>query len=150
MTKKINSKKILKVAKSWLGTKFHYTGRIKKNEFNDGGIDCIGLIIKIGEEIGSTFNGKNIGIYDYLSYSRYPNFGEMQQFLDKYFVKITKKQARIGDLIYFNFSNKLEHIAIMSDVGIIHCYIEAKSVVEHHLNEYWNEKVIEFYRYPVN
>lgn len=150
MIRKINSKKILKVAKSWLGTKFHYAGRIKKNEFNDGGVDCIGLILKIGEEIGSTSNGKNIVTYDYLNYSRYPNFGEMQKFLGKYFMKITKKQAKIGDLIYFNFPNRLEHIAIISDIGIIHCYIEAKSVVEHHLNNYWFEKIVEFYRYPTN
>lgn len=147
MNKKINSKKILNISKTWLGTRFHFNGRIKKNQNNAGGIDCIGLILKIGEEVNSTYNGKNIIYYDYLTYSRYPNKWEMEEFLNKYFIKITEKQAKIGDLIYFNFTNKLEHIAVISDIGIIHCYIEAKQVVEHNLNDYWKEKIIAYYRY---
>lgn len=147
MKRKINSKKILKTAKSWIGTKFHFNGRIKKNQNNNGGVDCIGLILKIGEEINSTYNGKNIINYDYLAYSRYPNKYEMKNFLDKYFIKISEKEVKIGDLIYFNFENKLEHIAIVTDVGILHCYVEVKKVVEHGLNDYWNKKIIGYYRY---
>ncbi len=150
MKRKINSKKILKIAKSWVGTKFHFNGRIKKNQNNKGGVDCIGLILKVGEEINSTYNGKNIINYDYLTYSRYPNKNEMRIFLNKYFIKISKKQAKAGDLVYFNFENKLEHIAIITDVGILHCYIEVKMVVEHSLNNYWNKKILGYYRYNNN
>lgn len=148
--RKINSKKILRIAKSYIGTKFHYTGRIKINNNNKGGIDCIGLILKIGEEINSTYNNKCIINYDYLTYSRYPNNNEMYNFLEKYFIKIDKKQATIGDLIYINFNDKLEHIAILSDIGIIHCYVEVGKVVEHSLNKYWTDKIISYYRYPNN
>ncbi|MDR1498845.1 MAG: C40 family peptidase [Rickettsiales bacterium] len=147
MRRKINSRKILRVAKTWLNTKFHHSGRIKINAHNGGGIDCIGLILKIGEEIDSTYNGKSVILYDYLTYSKYPNHGEMKMFLDKYFIKITLKQARAGDLIYFNFRNKLEHIAVISDVGIIHCYLEVRRVVEHPISAYWKEKIIGYYRY---
>lgn len=144
----MDSKKILKIANDWLGTKFHYNGRIKKNENNSGGVDCIGLIMKIGEEVGAVSNGKNIICYDYLSYSRYPNNNEMKSFLDKYFIKINKIQATTGDLIYFNFENRLEHIAIISDKDkIIHCYTGAKMVVENKLDEYWRKKIIGYYRY---
>jgi hypothetical protein len=76
------------IAESWIGTKFHYYGRIKKNTLNNGGVDCIGLIIKIGEEINSRCFGKNIVNYDYLNYSRYPNRGEMLNFFNTYFLRI--------------------------------------------------------------
>ena len=48
---KIYSNKILRVAKSWLGTRFSYYGRVKINDKNKGGVDCVGLIMKVGEEI---------------------------------------------------------------------------------------------------
>lgn len=142
-----NSEEIVKIARTWIGTKFHYTGRVKINNLNNGGVDCIGLIIKVGEEIGFCVNGKNIINYDYLDYSRYPNFGEMQEFLNKYFTKIKKTDLSIGDIIYLNFPNKLEHAAILSDIGMIHCYVEVGKVVEHRINDYWLEKIIGYYRF---
>lgn len=145
---KIYSNKILKVAKSWLNTKFHYGGRVKINNQNNGGIDCIGLILKIGEEVNSTYNGKNIIMLDQTNYSKFSNNFEMKKFLDKYFIKIKEKDVKIGDIAYINFNNNLEHVAVISDVGLIHCYVEARKVVEHSLNQYWKDKIKCFYRYP--
>lgn len=145
--RKIDSRKILKVAKTWIGTRFHYTGRVKINSNNKGGVDCIGLIIKVGEEIGAGFNGKNISYYDYLSYSKYPNHCEMQKFLNKYFLKIDKKDVKVGDLVYMNFNDNLEHIGIISKIGLIHCYVDVGMVVEHRIDNYWNNKIISYYRY---
>ena len=147
---KIYSNKILRVAKSWLGTRFSYYGRVKINDKNKGGVDCIGLIMKVGEEINSTFCGKNIIKYDKNNYSKFPNFGELKRNLDMYFIHIDKKDAKVGDLIYFNFENGLEHIGIISKIGIIHCYIEARCVVEHTLDNYWLDKAVTYYRYPKN
>ncbi len=142
-----NSNQIVEIARTWLGTRFHYTGRIKKNNLNNGGIDCIGLIIKVGEEMEFCVHGKNIVNYDYLDYSRYPNHGEMKNFLDRYFKKINKLELSHGDIIYLNFPNKLEHVAIISDIGMIHCYVEAGKVVEHGINSYWLEKIVGYYRF---
>lgn len=145
--RKIDSRKILKVAKTWIGTRFHYSGRVKINTTNKGGVDCIGLIIKVGENVGAGFGGKNISCYDYLTYSRYPNHGEMKKFLDKYFLKIDEKDVKNGDLVYMNFADGLEHIGIISDVGLIHCYVDVGKVVEHRFDEYWKNKVVGWYRY---
>jgi cell wall-associated NlpC family hydrolase len=147
---KIRSDKILRTAKKWVGTRFHHNGRIIRNGENLGGVDCIGLAMAVGKTVGSTCNGKNIASYDYLTYSRYPNQGEMKDFLDRRFVKIDEKEAKIGDLIYFNFDNRLEHIAIISDAGIMHCCVEARRVVEHALDDYWRRKIRGYYRYPKN
>ncbi|MDR1425791.1 MAG: DUF1287 domain-containing protein [Rickettsiales bacterium] len=141
---------ILRAARSWIGTRFHFAGRIRKNTLNRGGIDCIGLIVKVGGEIGACSGGKNLESYDYLTYSRYPNFGEMKEFMDRHFLKISENAVDIGDIMYFNFAGGLEHTAIVSDYGIIHCYLEAKSVVEHIFTDYWKKKVLGFYRYVKN
>ena len=141
---------IEKTALSWLGTRFHYYGRIKRNSLNMGGVDCIGLIIEIGKEIESKYNGKNIKYYDYLTYSRYPNVGEMKRFLDKYFIKIDKQQLSVGDLIYFNFHNHLEHIAVyISNNSIVHCSSSTRKVIQEPFGKYWREKVIGWYRYKL-
>ena len=146
---KIYSNKVQKVAKSWLDTKFHYGGRIKINKQNNGGIDCIGLILKIGEEINSTYDGKNIINFDNTNYSEYKNNNfEMKNFLDKYFIKIKQKDLKIGDIAYINFNNNIEHVAIVSKIGLIHCYVEVRKVVEHEMNKYWQDKIVSYYRYP--
>ena len=139
---------VVEVARKWIGTRFHYTGRIKINQSNKGGVDCIGLILKVGEELGMSYNGKNIINYDYLTYSRYPNKGEMKKFLDKYFVKLEK--PRIGCIVYFNFAGNLEHVGIMSDKGIIHCYVEAGGVVEHGLSEFWISKIKDYFQFSLD
>jgi cell wall-associated NlpC family hydrolase len=129
---------------SWLGTKFHYYGRIKKNALNNGGVDCIGLVIKIGEEC---FDNR-IGQLDYLSYSRFPNMGEMKRFFDKYFLKISWEDLKIGDIFYFNFKNKLEHTAIyIYENRILHCSTSSKRVVDEQSTEFWREKIVSLYRY---
>ncbi|MDR2760914.1 MAG: C40 family peptidase [Rickettsiales bacterium] len=139
--------KIAAVAERWLGTKFHYAGRVKKNNLNAGGVDCIGLIMKIGEEIGCQSFGKNIILFDYVSYCRYPNRGEMGEFLNRHFVKIEKKQLRAGDIIYFNFKNGLEHAAIYSSEDIIHCSAGSRAVVREKITASWEEKMRGFFRY---
>jgi cell wall-associated NlpC family hydrolase len=138
---------VLEVARGWIGTRFHFGGRVRGNSANRGGVDCIGLIVKVGGELGASSRGKNIESYDYLTYSRYPNVGEMKNFLDRHLIEISREEATAGDVIYFNFANGLEHAALASDLGMIHCYLEARSVVEHRLNEYWAEKIVNFYRY---
>jgi lipoprotein Spr len=138
----------IKIIDSWIGTKFHYAGRIKKNNLNNGGIDCIGFVMKVGEEINSCYSNRNIIHCDYINYSRYPNHGEMMTFLDKYFIKIKKEDIKTGDLIYFNFKNKLEHIGIyLSNNEIAHCSASSKMVVKEKLSEFWIKKIIGFYRY---
>jgi cell wall-associated NlpC family hydrolase len=136
------------IVNSWLGTKFHYAGRIKKNKLNRGGIDCVGLIIKIGEELNAMSNNKNIIYYDYINYSRYPNCGEMKIFFDKHFEKIKKENLKKGNLIYFNFKNKLEHAAIyLKDYEILHCSASSKIVVKEKLTPFWIEKIVDSYKF---
>ena len=148
--KKIYSNFIIKNAKTWLNTKFCFFGRTKINNTNTGAIDCVGLILKVGEEINSTIQGKNIIFLDRKFYNKYPNKSEMKDFFDLYFIKIDKNELKAGDILYMNFDNKIEHCAIFNGKTIIHCDISSNKVVENTLTPYWKEKIICYYRYPRN
>lgn len=142
-------KNINEISNQWIGTKFHYFGRIKKNKYNNGGVDCIGLIIKIGEELGAIGdNNKNIIFSDFLNYSRYPNKKELYNSLIKNCRKIKQNNIKTGDLIYFNFENNLEHIGILiNNNEFLHCSAISKSVILESLNEYWKNKIKDIFRF---
>lgn len=48
----IKPEQIAAQARTWLGTHYHHQGRLKKSERGKGGVDCIGLIIGIIDELG--------------------------------------------------------------------------------------------------
>ena len=62
-------------------------------------------------------------------------------------MKISEKEIKVGDLVYMNFADNLEHIGILSRIGIIHCYVDVGIVVEHRLDDYWKSKIVGWYRY---
>lgn len=45
-------KDVVEQARTWLGTRWHHQGRMKKNEKTPGGADCIGLVYGVGRELG--------------------------------------------------------------------------------------------------
>ncbi len=49
---KITQQQIISQARTWLGTKYHHQGRLKKSARGFGGVDCIGLVIGIIDELG--------------------------------------------------------------------------------------------------
>jgi cell wall-associated NlpC family hydrolase len=72
----------------------------------------------------------------------------MKNFLGQHLRRVSAGDARAGDIVYLNFPSGLEHAALLSDGGgMIHCYLEARAVVEHRLDPYWTEKISGFYRY---
>ena len=48
----VTQEDIINQARTWLGTKYHHQGRLKKSSRGDGGVDCIGLVIGIIDELG--------------------------------------------------------------------------------------------------
>jgi len=48
---KVTKQQIILQARTWLGTKYHHQGRLKKSKAGAGGVDCIGLIIGVIDEL---------------------------------------------------------------------------------------------------
>ena len=131
---KSNSEEIIKSAQSWIGTRFRYHGRVRINEKNYGGVDCIGLILGVADEIGAKHNNKLLSFYDDISYKKIPQKNQLRDIMDKYFININPKDIQIGNIALFQINKEIQHLGILSDIGLIHSYLQARGVVEHGLS----------------
>jgi cell wall-associated NlpC family hydrolase len=133
-------------AREWIGTRFKHQGRVKKTIKHDGGCDCLGLIVNLGLR---TKYGDLLNLYDQISYSRANSSNILLTQLDLLLDKVEFKNIQPGDLILLRINNWPQHLAIISSVRpikIIHSYIQAKKVVEHHLPEEWQNRIMAIYR----
>lgn len=121
-----------------MDVKFRHQGRSKS------GVDCIGLFAKTAEEIGRTIPIPS-------NYSHHPDqkflFAEMCRLFDK----IPKKEMKIGDLVLMRFmDDKLRipcrHVAIRTDLGLLHSSAQFRKVTEHGLNDEWMDKIEHVFR----
>lgn len=119
--------KIVIIARTWLGTKFHHQGRKKAV-----GVDCIGFVIGVAEELG-------IKVIDRTDYARSPHNGQLEKALLEY---LTPCEQKIGAVALFRIDKEPQHVGIITDIGIIHAYAQARKVVEHNLNSWWQERLV--------
>jgi cell wall-associated NlpC family hydrolase len=149
----ITSQTIVKQARSWLGTRYHHQGRLKRSATSGGGIDCLGLIIGVAKELEIPARGsKLLSNCDESGYSAYPDGARLRWFLDQHLRPVSKKQIRAGDVLLFKIFEHPQHIGIATDypaggLGIIHCYSGAGAVVEHILSPSWQRMLVGGYRF---
>jgi NlpC/P60 family putative phage cell wall peptidase len=151
----ISGEVITQEARSWIGTRFHHQGRVKAAAGHRGGCDCIGLVIGVAENLGITL-GQGLAPcqIDCSDYGRYPDGKKLQHMLARYLQEIPIATIVPGDIILFRFEDNPQHVAIASDygigtLGIIHCYAQVRKVVEHHLDQHWQRRIVAAYRFPV-
>ncbi len=136
---------IVSAARGWVGTRFHHQGRLKKTATHKGGVDCLGLLIGVGAELGLP-----LAAHDDASYSHYPDTEKLRATLAGLMQEIPALEARIGDIALISIDNNPQHLGIISDyaggLGIIHAYAPARAVVEHALDAWWQEKIIVAFR----
>lgn len=138
---------IVRQARTWKGTRFHHQARLKGI-----GCDCLGLVVGVAEEVGlRDANGRLLSAYDETSYSKAPNGEYLTGKLEELLTSVPLKEKRPGDIGLFLIDGNPQHLAIISDfeggLGMIHCYAQARGVVEHRLDEQWESKLIKVYRW---
>lgn len=126
---------IVDKAREYIGTPFRHQGRLK-----GVGVDCAGLIICVANEL-------NISDFDYTSYGRVPNSNQLVSLMNEHMVKIKISDAKAGDVYLMAFDSDPQHLAMITDNGIIHSYSSAKKVVEHGLDDNWSSKIKGAYRF---
>ena len=95
---KITEQQIITQARTWLGTKYHHQGRLKKSARGAGGVDCIGLVIGIIDELGiQDGKGNSLVAADETNYSMYPENGRLVGSIQKHLREVTIEQMRVGD-----------------------------------------------------
>lgn len=121
--------KIVETAREYIGTPFQHQGRLK-----GVGVDCAGLIICVAHDIGYTD-------YDFTAYSRIPSGGRLEALLLQYLDIIPINEAAPGDVYLLKIDREPQHLAIVSDHGIIHSYSGSGGVVEHRLDDKWKARI---------
>lgn len=133
------NKRIVEIARSWIGTPFYHKGRSKKI-----GCDCIGLILGVMTELG-------VEIKKEFSYRKIISSNILVENLSKYLKE--KDNISAGDIAVFYMNSYPSHIGIIGDyynnsLSLIHSYAPLKKVVEHYLDEYWLGKLYKIYHFP--
>ena len=139
----ISRKMVINEARTWIGTRFQHQGRVKRTELHDGGCDCIGFVLGVADRLQlKDKNGNLITRHDRSDYGRIPNGESFKQALHKHLDEVPLAEVKAGDLVLFRFDANPQHIGIATDYiyggrGILHCYAEARKVVETRLDEQW-------------
>ena len=152
---------IIAEARSWIGTKFKYQGRVKKSNMDQGGCDCLGIIIKIAEQLNLySKTGQLLYLYDQTNYEKLPNPQEIIDFCNLHFDQVSPEEMAPGDIVILSFNKKPQHLAIISDtaisdnisnaqLSIIHSFLGTRKIVEQTLTTYWKKKIHSCYRFSL-
>ena len=134
-------------ARTWLGTPFHHQARLKGK-----GCDCLGLIVGVVDELGlKDIHGQPLAAYDEVTYSREPDGAYLTQKLTALLEEVPFTEAQAGDLALFTVRDNPQHMALLTDyegtLGMIHCYAQARRVVEHRLDDDWKSRLVKVFRW---
>jgi len=131
-------------ARAWLGTPFHHQASVKCV-----GCDCIGLIKGVGVTLRLVdYDPASPEAQAFANYSMLPNSRRMREGLATWLVPIPVADATLADILFMAWGREPQHVALVTDKGIIHSYSGVGKVVEHALDESWQRRIVAAYRYP--
>lgn len=124
---------VVAAARRWVGVPYRHQGR------NRLGVDCIGLLLVVGWELG-------LSDYDVTGYGRSPNAGFLRAECDRLLRPTDSRQP--GDILLLRFKRDPQHLAFVSERGLIHAWYGAGRVVETALATSWSARVVQAYSIP--
>ncbi|QQR68380.1 MAG: peptidase P60 [Alphaproteobacteria bacterium] len=131
-------------ARTWLGTPFLHQGALK-----GVACDCIGLVKGVGMALGLVdYDPVSPEALSYANYSMMPDSKRMRQGLARWLVPIPVDSALPADILFMAWGREPQHVALITDHGIIHSYSGVGKVVEHSLDDRWRQRIAAAYRYP--
>lgn len=153
MTNNITSGQIVAQARTWLRTHYHHQGRLKKSVHGHGGVDCIGLIIGIIDELGiQDGDGNSLVCADETNYSMYPEQGRLITSIQKHLRPVPTEKMAVGNVLLFKTFRDPQHVGLLTQYpsggpGLIHCNSSAGMVVEQPLSMAWVKMLTHVYRF---
>jgi hypothetical protein len=142
---------IVTAARSWLGTRFHHQGRVKCTNQHAGGVDCLGLLMGVAQELHLT-NAQGIALAscDETYYPHQPDCQKLYMTLSQHLIQIPIGDITPGNILLLKVDQNPQHLAIVSDYqngfGMIHAYAPARAVVEHALDTWWKNAIAAAFR----
>ena len=125
---------VIDQARTWLGTPFRHQGRLKGI-----GVDCVGLIIGVTKELG-------LNQFDTKNYSRYPDVKMMGDLLAQHLEPIKESEALLGDVVWIKVNGNPQHLAMLTDKGIIHAHSIVGKCVETVLDKATKRLIVGYFR----
>lgn len=143
----IQPEDIIAQARTWLGTPYHHQARLK-----GVGCDCLGLVVGVADELALTHkDGSLLSSFDQTNYSHQPDGTYLLQMMASVLDEVPKEDARPGDVAVFDIEGNPQHVAILTEyiegLGMIHCYAPSRKVVEHRLDQKWQNKLVKVFRW---
>lgn len=129
-------REVVAEARKFLGTPFRHQGRTM-----GVGIDCAGLIVGVGGNLGRLN-------FDTRAYSHMPDGVTMKRLCDTYLDRVD--ELGLGHVLLMKFKKFAQHLAIVGDgspFSIIHAYAEPRKCVEHRLDRVWMSRICGIYRF---
>lgn len=131
-------------ARSWLDTPFKHQGCLK-----GVACDCIGLVKGVALALSlAEYDPDSPDARAFANYSMSPDSKRMREGLAKWLVPIAVPDAMLADILFMAWGREPQHVALITDKGIIHSYSGVGKVVEHGFDERWQRRVTAAYRYP--
>lgn len=144
MQNKITRMDVVAEARTWLDTPFQHQGALR-----GVACDCIGLVKSIGMQFKlMDYDPNSVEAQLYANYSMMPDSKKMREALSRWFVPIPVTEAKEADFYFMAWTREPQHVALVTDHGIIHSYSGVGKVVEHGLDDRWRTRITAAYRFP--
>lgn len=130
----LTREQIVAAARSYIGVRYRHQGR------NRLGVDCIGLVVLVGRSCG-------IEVRDVGGYARRGDGDVLVSQLESQCLRLARGAQQAGDILLLDFGSGPQHIAIMTDAGMVHAYAGARRVVEHRIDEMWAARIVAAYAF---
>ncbi len=138
-----NNKRVVDISKTWVGTPYRYQCRLKGQ-----GVDCLGLIVGIWEELYKTTLPEKLPPYNPAWLGHYKK-EDLIENLSRYLKEISKEKIKAGDVLVFRISpsQPAKHCAILLENDkMIHAYT-GHGVVEGYYDIRWKGKFAKAFRF---
>lgn len=143
----ITREQIVDEARSFIGTRYQHQASLK-----GVAVDCIGLIRGVARGVGLDDPFTSGKAREFEGYSQYPNPMLLVLACEEFMDRIKISEAGLGDVLVFSFIdrgvNQPQHFGIISQTDpnyVIHS-LAGHKVVEHHVNEVWQRRILSAYR----
>ena len=136
---------IVRVARSWLGTRYAHQGRRK-----GVGVDCIGFVGGVALELGIAEATQWLADRTCAAYGRIPDSAMLLGACERYLDPIRPAEALPGDVLVMRFDADPQHFALLSALDpryIVHAFAQARRVVENRLDDAWSRRVCRAFRF---
>lgn len=114
----ITRQQVVDKGREYLGTKFQHQARIKGDR-----IDCAGLLICVGKELGLIDEN-----FDFTNYDLLNDGADLKRIIELYADEIPISEMQSGDICIMMGGEYPQHCGFITDIGLLHC---TRRVVEH-------------------